>query len=101
MIKGRFLLRIYINQTTTALLVCARSELEVNTLTGVKNDSATNLALEFSYNGVSNRIIQGNQQIVAYEKLHLGYFLVDLLHELNNKVDKLVLEHRLRMEIRY
>ena len=85
----------------TVLLVRTPGEPEVSKRTGVKKDSATNLALEFSYNVVSKQNIQRNQQIVAYEKLHFRYFLVDLLHELNYEIDKLMLEHRLRMEIRY
>lgn len=32
-------------------------------------------------------------------KLHFRNLLVNLLHELNNKVDQLVLQHRLRMEV--
>lgn len=37
----------------------------------------------------------------TYEKLHLGYLLIDLFHELYNKINQLVLQHLLRMEIRY
>jgi len=35
----------------------------------------------------------------TYKELHFGYFLVDLLHKLNDEVDELVLQHLLRMEI--
>jgi hypothetical protein len=35
----------------------------------------------------------------AYEELHLRNLLVDLFHELNDKVDKLVLQHLLGMEV--
>lgn len=35
------------------------------------------------------------------EELHLGNFLVNLLHKLNDKVDKLVLEHFLGVEVGY
>jgi hypothetical protein len=35
----------------------------------------------------------------AYEELHLGNLLVDLFHELNNEIDKLVLQHLLGMEV--
>jgi hypothetical protein len=36
---------------------------------------------------------------LAYEELHFGYFLVDFLHELNDEVDQLVLQHFLGVEI--
>ena len=36
----------------------------------------------------------------AYEELHLGNFLVDFLHELDNKVDELVLQEVLGVEVR-
>jgi hypothetical protein len=35
----------------------------------------------------------------AYEKLHLGDFLVHLLHKLNYKVNQLVLQHFLGVEV--
>ena len=35
----------------------------------------------------------------TYEELHLGDFLVDLLHELNDEVDELVLEHLFGVEV--
>lgn len=37
----------------------------------------------------------------AHEKLHLRYLLVHLLHKLDDKVHQLVLQHLLRMVIRY
>ena len=36
---------------------------------------------------------------IAYEELHLGNLLVNLFHELDNEVDKLVLEHLLGVEV--
>lgn len=36
----------------------------------------------------------------SYEKLHLGYLLVHLLHELDDEIYQLVFEHLLRMKIR-
>ncbi len=35
----------------------------------------------------------------TYEELHLRNFLVDLLHELNDEVHKLVLQHLLRVVV--
>ena len=35
----------------------------------------------------------------TYEEFHLGNLLVNLLHELDDKVDKLVLQHLLGVEI--
>ena len=37
----------------------------------------------------------------TYEKLHLGYLLIHLFHELYDKINQLMLQHLLRMEIRY
>ena len=37
----------------------------------------------------------------TYEKLHLGYLFIYLFHELYNKINQLMLQHLLRMEIRY
>jgi hypothetical protein len=31
--------------------------------------------------------------VIAYEKLHLRNLLVNLLHELNDEIDQLMLEH--------
>ena len=36
---------------------------------------------------------------IAYKELHLGNLLVNLLHELNDEVNQLVLEHLLCMEV--
>ena len=36
----------------------------------------------------------------AYEELHLGDLLVNLLHELDDEVHQLVLQHLLRVEVR-
>ena len=38
---------------------------------------------------------------MTYEELHLGYLLVDFLHKLYYKIDKLMLEHSLCVEICY
>ena len=38
---------------------------------------------------------------MTYEKLHLRNFLVDFLHKLYDKIDQLMLQHSLGMEIRY
>lgn len=35
----------------------------------------------------------------TYEKLHLGNFLVNLFHELDNKVHQLVLQHGFCVEV--
>lgn len=37
----------------------------------------------------------------TYKELHLGNLLVDILHELNNKIDQLVLQHLVRVEVCY
>lgn len=37
----------------------------------------------------------------TYEELHLGDFLINLLLELNDKVDQLVLQHLFRVEVCY
>lgn len=37
----------------------------------------------------------------TYEELHFGDFLVNLLHELDDEVDQLVLQHGLCVEIGY
>lgn len=36
----------------------------------------------------------------TYEELHLRYFLIYFLHELNDEVDQLVLQHSFCMEVR-
>lgn len=38
---------------------------------------------------------------MTYEELHLGNLLVNLLLELNDEVDKLVLQHLLGVEVCY
>lgn len=38
---------------------------------------------------------------MTHEELHLGNFLVNLLLELNDKVDKLVLQHLFGVEVCY
>ncbi len=40
------------------------------------------------------RIVNG-----TYEELHLRYLLVDFLHELNDKVDKLMFQHLFSVKI--
>ena len=37
----------------------------------------------------------------TYEKLHLGYLFIYLFHELYDKIDQLMLQHFLRMEVCY
>lgn len=66
-------------------------------LTGVRKDSATNRARAFSYLGQSLRL--KNLRSNTHEKFHFRNFLVHLLHKLDNEVDKLVLQHRLGMEV--
>lgn len=67
--------------------------------TGVRKDSATKRALAFSYNEVSIRTLV-DVAGVPYEKLHLRDFLVDLFHELYDKVHQFMLQHFFRMGIR-
>lgn len=67
--------------------------------TGVRKDSATKRALAFSYNEVSIRKLADNPRI-SYEKFHLRDLLVDLFHELYDKVHQFVLQHFFRMGIR-
>lgn len=43
----------------------------------------------------------GSHQHVTYEKFHFRDFLVNVFHELDNKVDELMLQHLIRMEVRY
>lgn len=45
-------------------------------------------------------ISRWNSVLATYKELHLGDLFVDLLHELNDKVDELVFQHFLCMEIR-
>lgn len=37
----------------------------------------------------------------TYKKLHLGYLFIYLFHELYDKINQLMLQHLLGMEIRY
>lgn len=37
----------------------------------------------------------------TYEKLHLGYLFIYLFHELYDEINQLMLQHLLRMKIRY
>lgn len=70
-------------------------------LTGVRKDSATNRARAFNCNCVSlvplHTVIRSN----THKQLHLRDLLVDLLHKLNDEVDKLVLQHFLSVEVCY
>lgn len=67
-------------------------------LTGVKKDSATNLALAFNFiesawygeRGISD----------TYKQLHFRNLLVNFLHELNDKIDQFVLQHLFGVVIR-
>jgi hypothetical protein len=76
-------------------------------LTGVRKDSATNRALALSCK--DGRDILARVQYpkysravhMTYEELHLGNLLVNLLLELNDKVDKLVLQHLFGVEVCY
>lgn len=79
--------------------------------TGVRKDSATNLARAFNYldgqipasvGGKTSRLwydcLRGSRE--TYEKLHLRYLFIYLFHELYDEINQLVLQHLLRMEIR-
>ncbi len=52
---------------------------------------------------VTTRSVKGEakrrEKLVTYEELHLGDFLVHLLHKLDDEVHELVLEHLLGVEI--
>lgn len=37
----------------------------------------------------------------THKEFHLRYLLIDFLHELNDKIDKLVLQHLFSMKIGY
>ena len=37
----------------------------------------------------------------TYEELHLGYLFIYLFHELYDEINQLMLQHLLRMEVRY
>ena len=43
--------------------------------------------------------LAGRSPLAAYEELHLRNLLVNLLHELDNEVDQLVLQHLLGVEV--
>lgn len=81
-------------------MACFQDGLRFPQHTGVRKDSATNRALAFSCISVSTCSVARSIG-VSYEELHLGDFLVHILHELDDKVDQLVLEHLVGMEIRY
>jgi hypothetical protein len=76
-------------------------------LTGVRKDSATNRALALSCKGGRDMLVcvqypkYSKAMHMTYEELHLGNLLVNLLLELNDKVDKLVLQHLFGVEVCY
>lgn len=70
-------------------------------LTGVRNDSATNRARALSCKDMSVQTENRRGGACTYEELHLGNLLVNLLLELDDKVDELVLEHFLGVEVCY
>ena len=54
--------------------------------------------------GIELAIVSNSQHYIyvplrTYKQLHLRYFLVDLFHKLNDKIDKLVLQHVFCVEI--
>ncbi|USP81143.1 hypothetical protein yc1106_08417 [Curvularia clavata] len=65
--------------------------------TGVRKDSATKRALAFNWPVLACTCHE--LSMLPYEELHFGDLLVDLLHELNDKVDELVLQHFLGVEV--
>lgn len=81
--------------------------------TGVRKDSATNLARAFSCS--TGQIICGSAdgempemryeslQVIrkTYEKLHLRNLLIHLFHELYDEINQLMLQHFLGMKIGY
>lgn len=70
--------------------------------TGVKKDSATNRALAFSYTlSVTSWLSQTPIQRATYEKFHFRDLLVNIFHELDDEINKLVLQHLIRMEVGY
>lgn len=72
-------------------------------LTGVRNDSATNRALAFNCEELVLITVTACFETVglamAYKELHFRYLLIHLLHELDDEINKLVLQHLLRMEV--
>lgn len=75
-----------------------RAQKKRHRLTGVKKDSATNLALAFNCSPCQQALETAFQS--TYEEFHLRNLLVNLLHELYNEIHQLVLQHLLCMEIR-
>jgi hypothetical protein len=75
-----------------------RNSKEAHVLTGVKNDSATNLALAF--NCVMLAHCHANSCTITHKQFHLRDLLIYLFHELNDKIHQLMLQHLLSMEIR-
>jgi hypothetical protein len=69
-------------------------------LTGVKKDSATNRARAFNWITLALNHQMRPRNPRTYEELHLRYLLVHFLHELDDKVDQLVLQHSFCMEVR-
>ena len=68
-------------------------------LTGVRKDSATNRALAFSCMMYKHPKIHRNFHVSTYEKLHLGYFLVNLFHELYDEIHEFMLQHLFGVEV--
>jgi hypothetical protein len=66
--------------------------------TGVKKDSATNLALAFNWRQMSVNLDISLEK-GCYKKLHFRNLFIHLFHELNNKIDKLMLQHFFSMEV--
>lgn len=95
------------NQTSSRWLDTPCCTKKGKVLTGVKKDSATNRALALSCKAGDNSLVDiqhpvcGRVVYRTYEELHLGNLLVNLLLELNDKVDKLVLQHLFGVEVCY
>jgi len=66
--------------------------------TGVKKDSATNLALAFNWSQCQS-ILDISPEKACYKKLHFRNLFIHLFHELNNKINKLMLQHLFSMEV--
>lgn len=60
------------------------------------DESGSRIQLYAVRNCHSRRIKSGE----TYEELHFRDLLINLLHELDNKVDQLVLQHLLGVEVR-
>lgn len=80
--------------------------------TGVKKDSATNLALALSFTPCQHPILKKISELRVrmkiwfsaliegtHKEFHLRYLLIDFLHELDDKIDKLMLQHLFSMKI--